>query len=137
MSELSLLPNSPEILLVIADDELRTALADLLRVDGFATRHARAVDDVPARLAPPAPVAMIVDAALGRVEGADAVGVHSLLERLARAHFGVPTVLVSARSGFAERARAYGFGCVEIPFGRYALKSEIARVRRVVPRRPG
>jgi DNA-binding response OmpR family regulator len=135
MSELSLLPDSPEILLVIADDDLRAALADLLRVDGFATRHARAVDDVPARLAPPPPVAMIVDASLGRVDGADAPDVQLLLERLARAHFGVPTVLVSAKPGFADRARAYGFGCVEIPFGRYALKSEIARVRRGASRR--
>lgn len=135
MSELSLLPDSPEILLVIADDELRAALADLLRVDGFATRHARAVDDVPARLKPKLPVAMIVDASLGRLEGADAPDVQPLLERLARAHFGVPTVLVSAKPGFAARVRAYGFGCVEMPFGRYALKSEIARVRGAAQRR--
>ncbi len=131
MSELSLLPDSPEILLVIADDELRGALADLLRVDGFATRHARAVDDVPARLSP-RPVAMIVDASLGR---SDEAGVHGLLDRLARARHGVPTVLVSAKPGLAAKARAYGFGCVEIPFGRYALKSEIARVRKVGARR--
>ncbi len=123
MSELSLAPDSPEILLVIRDEELRLALADLLRVEGFATRHAHAVDEVPARLSAPKPIAMIVDASLERDDA------RRLLDRLADASFGVPTVVVAQKPGLADRAHELGFGCVEIPFGRFALQSEIARVR--------
>lgn len=123
MTRLSLAPDSPEIQLVIPDAELRAALADLLRVDGFATQPfadlGRARGDRPRR----APIARIVDATVGQPD------VHAFLVRLAREHDGTPTILVVSRKELVELARRLGLGCVEIPFGRYALSRELARVR--------
>jgi DNA-binding response OmpR family regulator len=128
MSRLSLAPDSPAIELVIPDAELRAALADLLRVDGFATRpceglaRAEEAQEREASAAARAPIARIVDVAIGLPDA------QALLRRLAREM--PPTILVVARPEHAEAARRLGIGCVQIPFGRYALARELARVRR-------
>jgi DNA-binding response OmpR family regulator len=131
MARPSLAPDSPEILLVIANEELRAALADVLRVDGFATRTVSAVADAREGIVcGRPPVAMIVDAALGWSD------VRRLVEELTRDGAAPPTVLVVQRAELSREARDLGVGCVEIPFGHFALVQELARVREQSVARP-
>jgi DNA-binding NtrC family response regulator len=118
-----------EVLIVVRDQDLRTALLDLLSTEGWDALAVPSIEDARTRLAHARPSVLMLD--VGLTEGETL----RLLDDLSDREEAPPTLLVSDGDTAASIALAYGVGHLKKPFGWYAFEAALEDAREA-KRRP-
>jgi two-component system response regulator FixJ len=123
----ALVPDLPTVALVVVDDDaaVRTAVARLLRGEGYEVWTFDSADHLLTSVCPAAPACALVDVRMPGLDGFE------LMRILLGGRRRVPTILMSADIDASLRERAIREGaaeCLEKPFDRNRLVDAIGRV---------